>query len=139
MFIHVKLNEFPTFFWKITTITMVCSYPRQTIILHTQTIRSAMSTRLSNSDSAGLQCYNSNLINILQLSKAEHMRSLAVVQQLNQIAGPSLLRRYLPSLINKVAIGGSITAFLFNCALPQHYTLPISYISTYLPFIRLLY
>ncbi|CDI98157.1 kinesin protein kif21b [Echinococcus multilocularis] len=79
-----------------------------------QSIRSAMSTRLSNSDLAGLQCYNSNLINVLQFSQAEHTRSLAVVQQLNQIAGPSLLRRYLPTLIGKVTEGAGMRLELFD-------------------------
>ncbi|VDK33810.1 unnamed protein product [Taenia asiatica] len=79
-----------------------------------QSIRSAMSTRLSNSDLAGLQCYNGSLINVLQFSQAEHARSLAVVQQLNLIAGPALLHRYLPSLIGKVAEGGGIRSELFD-------------------------
>ncbi|VDM23565.1 unnamed protein product [Hydatigera taeniaeformis] len=79
-----------------------------------QTIRSAMSTRLSNSDLAGLQCYNGSLINVLQFSQAEHERSLAVVQQLNLIAGPALLHRYLPSLIGKVAEGSRMRSELFD-------------------------
>ncbi|KAL5108371.1 Kinesin-like protein KIF21B [Taenia crassiceps] len=79
-----------------------------------QSIRSAMSTRLSNSDLAGLQCYNGSLINVLQFSQAEHARSLAVVQQLNLIAGPALLHRYLPSLIGKVADGFGMRSELFD-------------------------
>ncbi|VDD83638.1 unnamed protein product [Mesocestoides corti] len=79
-----------------------------------QTIRSAMSTRLSNSDSAGLQCYNSNLINVLQLSQAEHARSLATILQLNQIAGPVLLRRYLPTLLGKASEGCKVRSEIFD-------------------------
>lgn len=75
--------------------------------LRFQTIRSAMSTRLSNSDSAGLQCYNSNLNKILQHSEMEQAGTLALIQQLHEIAGPSLLRRYQPSLLSKVAHGES--------------------------------
>lgn len=80
-----------------------------------------MSTRLSNSDSAGLQCHNNNLINVLRYSEAEHTRTLAVVQQLQEIAGPSLLRRYLPSLLSKVAQGESFLC-LFRTYAQQVFT-----------------
>ncbi|KAM7536020.1 hypothetical protein Aperf_G00000093015 [Anoplocephala perfoliata] len=79
-----------------------------------QTIRSAMSTRLSNSDSAGLQCHNNNLINVLRYSEAEHAHTLAVVRQLQEIAGPALLRRYIPSLLNKVAQVDEMRVDLFD-------------------------
>ncbi|VUZ48874.1 unnamed protein product [Hymenolepis diminuta] len=79
-----------------------------------QTIRSAMSTRLSNSDSAGLQCYNSNLNKILQHSEMEQAGTLALIQQLHEIAGPSLLRRYQPSLLSKVAHGDDMRADVFD-------------------------
>ncbi|VDO07532.1 unnamed protein product [Rodentolepis nana] len=79
-----------------------------------QTIRSAMSTRLSNSDSSGLQCYNSNLNKILQYSEIEQAGTLALIQQLHEIAGPSLLRRYQPSLLSKVSNGDEMRADVFD-------------------------
>lgn len=111
--VEAKINhDFPQCFFAVVWIIpmklqTLASGKAKVPLFFSQSIRSAMSTRLSNSDLAGLQCYNGSLINVLQFSQAEHARSLAVVQQLNLIAGPALLHRYLPSLIGKVSEGWS--------------------------------
>ncbi|KAL7061000.1 hypothetical protein AAHC03_09542 [Spirometra sp. Aus1] len=79
-----------------------------------QTARSLMSAQLADYESFGLQCYNNNLLHIIRLSETEHERGLSAVRQLNEIVGVSILRHFLPKLMNTVTADRSYAADAFD-------------------------
>ncbi|VDN18945.1 unnamed protein product [Dibothriocephalus latus] len=90
------------------------------------TARSLMSAQLADYESFGLQCYNNNLLHIIRLSETEHERGLSAVRQLNEIVGVSILRHFLPKLMNTVTAAVKRTADPFMKIASNTHTKPRS-------------